>query len=78
MSSAIAAKTGTVQSDSDVVNNGVFVCYAPADKPEIAIAVVVEKGGSGSNIMSVAKDILDAYFGRTVKTAIISDGVLIR
>ena len=74
----IAAKTGTVQSDADVVNNGVFVCYAPADDPEIAIAVVVEKGGSGSNIMSVAKDILDAYFGRTVKTAIISDGVLIR
>lgn len=73
----IAAKTGTVQSDAEVINNGVFVCYAPADKPEIAISVVVEKGGSGSNIMGVAKDILDYYFGKEVKVAVISDGVLI-
>jgi penicillin-binding protein 2 len=58
----VAAKTGTVQSDAANINTGVFICYAPADKPEIAIAVVVEKGGSGSAIISVAKDIMDYYF----------------
>lgn len=74
---SIAAKTGTVQSDSDVVNNGVFVCYAPADNPEIAVAVVVEKGGSGSNIISVAKDVLNTYFNGDVDIAVVPGGALI-
>ena len=58
----VAAKTGTVQSDGNDINNGVFVCYAPADDPEIAIALVVENGGSGSDILSVAVKLLDYYF----------------
>jgi len=44
------------------VNDGVFVCYAPSDNPEIAIAIVVEKGGSGSAIMDIARIIFDHYF----------------
>ncbi len=59
---SIAAKTGTVQLGKESTNNAVFVCYAPYDDPQIAIAVVVEKGGSGSDIMGVAEDILDYYF----------------
>ena len=59
----IAAKTGTaetgIQGTSD---HGAFVCYAPADDPQIAIAVYVEKGGHGSTLASVAKAILDIYF----------------
>ncbi len=58
----VAAKTGTVQSDSTVANDGVFVCYAPADDPQIAIAVIVENGGSGAAIIGAAKQILDRYF----------------
>ena len=59
---SVAAKTGTVESANDEFNNGVFVCYAPADDPEIAIALIVEKGQSGSTIMSIARDMLDYYF----------------
>ena len=58
----VAAKTGTAQLGEAVTNNGVFICYAPYDDPEIAIAVVVEKGGAGSAIASIAKDVLDYYF----------------
>ena len=58
----IAAKTGTVQSESADINNGVFICYAPADDPQIAIAVVIEKGGSGGAVMDVARMIFDYYF----------------
>ncbi|HHU21935.1 MAG TPA: penicillin-binding protein [Clostridiales bacterium] len=58
----VAAKTGTAQMGEKVKNNAVFVCYAPAENPEIAIAVVVEKGGSGSAIAVIARDILDYYF----------------
>jgi penicillin-binding protein 2 len=58
----VAAKTGTVQQETSDINNGVFVCYAPADDPQIAISVVIEKGGSGSAVMDVARMIFDYYF----------------
>jgi len=58
----VAAKTGTVQIEGALVNDGVFVCYAPANNPEIAISIVVEKGGSGSAIMDIARMIFDHYF----------------
>ena len=38
------AKTGSAQVGTDIAN-GTFVAYAPYDDPEIAIAIVVEKGG---------------------------------
>jgi penicillin-binding protein 2 len=58
----VASKTGTVQVDGADINNAVFVCYAPYSKPEIAISIVIEKGGSGSAVMDIAKRILDYYF----------------
>ncbi len=63
----VACKTGTVQSDTSA-NNGVFVCYAPADDPEIAIAIVVEQGHAGATIMTIARDILDYYFSDRAKS----------
>ena len=61
---AVAAKTGTAQTDagSDASDNGAFVCYAPFDDPQIAIAVYGEKAGHGSTLANVAKAILDVYF----------------
>ena len=56
------AKTGTAQVNSKTKNNGVFVCFAPYDDPEIALAIVIEKGGSGSALASTAVEILNAYF----------------
>lgn len=63
---AVAAKTGTVQTDLSIAglksDDASFVCYAPADDPQIAIAVYVERGAQGGNLGNVAKAILDAYF----------------
>ena len=56
------AKTGTAQVKLGDTNNGVFVCFAPYDEPEIALAIVIEKGNSGSALASTAVDILNAYF----------------
>jgi penicillin-binding protein 2 len=76
---SIAAKTGTVQLGQESTNNAVFVCYAPYDDPQIAIAVVVEKGGSGSDIMGVAEDILDYYFGSvSVDSSYVGENTLIK
>ena len=60
---AVAAKTGTAQSGSKTASDhGAFVCYAPADDPQIAIAIYGEKAGHGSSLTSIARDMLDIYF----------------
>lgn len=60
---AVAGKTGTAETDkAGASDNGSFVCFAPADDPQIAIAVYVEKGGHGSTLATIAKAILDVYF----------------
>jgi len=59
----ICAKTGTAQTGiNNQDDNGAFICYAPADNPQIAIAVYGEKSGSGSVMGNVAKGIMDAFF----------------
>ena len=58
----ICAKTGTAQTEKKGSDNGAFVCFAPYDNPQIAIAVYGEQAGHGSTLASVAKAILDAYF----------------
>lgn len=44
----IACKTGTAENPHGKPHSW-FIGFAPADKPEIAIAVIVENGGSGSS-----------------------------
>lgn len=59
---SVAAKTGTSQLGEGITNNGVFICFAPYEDPEIAVAVVVEKGYAGSELATIARDVLDYYF----------------
>lgn len=59
---SVAAKTGTAQDKSGASDNGAFVCYAPADDPQIAIAIYGEKAGHGNTLGTIARDILDIYF----------------
>ena len=55
------AKTGSAQVGTEIAN-GVFVAYAPYENPEIAVAIVIEKGGSGAALASTAVEIINAYF----------------
>ncbi len=61
----IASKTGTSQQDvgaRKAVENAVFIAYAPADNPTLAVAVVVPDGGYGSwGAAPIARKIFDAY-----------------
>ena len=43
--------------------NSVLIGYAPADDPQIAMAVVLEYGGGGSNAAPILRAVLDAVFG---------------
>ena len=72
----IAGKTGTVQTRRkldigeenlemrrEMRDHAMFIGFAPAFKPEIAIAVIVEHSGNGSQFAApVAKQVMDAYF----------------
>ena len=73
----IAGKTGTAQVfevaqdeeyDEETVSqklrdHALFISYAPADEPEIAIAVIVENGGHGSSVAApIARKLMDAFF----------------
>lgn len=73
----MAGKTGTAQVfglkqnekynasqiDERLRDHALFVAFAPVDDPEIAVAVVVENGGSGSGEAApIARAVLDRYF----------------
>jgi penicillin-binding protein 2 len=74
---SVAGKTGTAQVigiaqderyreediDERLRDHGLFVAFAPAEAPRIALGVVVENGGGGSRAAApVARKVLDAFF----------------
>ena len=72
------AKTGTAQLGGNVKNNGVFVCFAPYDEPEIALAIVIEQGDAGAALASTAVTILNSYFSADeIGTAVIGENQLL-
>lgn len=76
----LAAKTGTAQTgaENESENNGFFICFAPYDDPQVAIAIAIEKAGSGSSVAPIAREILDYYFSfMDSSVALESDGVLL-
>lgn len=58
---SVGGKTGSAQAPGG--SHAVYVAFAPIEDPEVAICVLVENGGQGSRIPSVAKAVFDAYFG---------------
>lgn len=54
-------KTGTAQKGENITNDGIFICYAPFGAPKVAIAIVVERGGSGAGVQFMARQIMDVY-----------------
>ena len=67
----IGGKTGTAQVGKNVSDNALFVAFAPFDKPEIAVAVVIEHGVKGENAALVARDIFDEYFRRDFEVGVL-------
>ncbi|HEV2474602.1 MAG TPA: penicillin-binding protein 2, partial [Chthonomonadales bacterium] len=62
----VAAKTGTAEAyfGRRHASHSVFVCFAPVDHPRIAVAVLVEGAGHGSDVAGpIARRILCAFFG---------------
>ena len=72
------AKTGTAQLGGGKKNNGMFVCFAPYDEPEIAVAIAIEQGDAGAALASTAVKILNDYFSADeVGTTILGEDQLL-
>ena len=58
----VCAKTGTAQTFESWSDHGAFICFAPADNPQIAVALYGERIAHPTNIAPVAEAIMKAYF----------------
>ena len=64
-----AAKTGSpqlaaVKPGGGHYVNSVLIGYAPAEDPQIALAVVLEYGGGGMNAAPIMRDVFNGYFAQ--------------
>lgn len=57
----VIGKTGTAELGGSERENGLFVCAAPYDSPEIVITSVIEHAGGGSYAALAAARVLEAY-----------------
>ncbi len=66
---AVAGKTGTAQTGNDSAPHAWFTSFAPADDPQVAVAVVVENGGSAGSETSGGR--VAAPIARAVMEAVL-------
>ena len=69
----VAGKTGTAQISKVNPNNALFVSFAPYDKPEISVTVVIPRGYTSHNAAELAKDIYKIYFNLDDAQAILDN-----
>ena len=69
---SVAGKTGTAQESKSKPNHSLFVCYAPYEKPEIAIATRIANGYTSSYAAQITKEALAYYFDLRDEDDIIS------
>ena len=64
LSYSVAGKTGSAEYDSTKKSHAWFIGFAPADNPKIAVTVIVEGAGTGSEYaVPIAKKIFQSYLG---------------
>jgi penicillin-binding protein 2 len=85
----IGGKTGTAQVfsigqnekyneaeiDERLRDHGLFIAFAPAEAPKIAVAVVIENGRHGTAAAAIARKVLDAYLAPETAASTAADAV---
>ncbi len=61
----VAGKTGTAQQVTNRPNHALFICYAPYDRPQIAMATRIAYGYTSTNAARVSRSILEYFFHLT-------------
>jgi penicillin-binding protein 2 len=73
----VAAKTGTSQISLSRPNNALFVSFAPYEKPEISVTVVIPNGHTSGNAAETARDIYQLYFNLGTSEDLVSNEALL-
>jgi penicillin-binding protein 2 len=73
----VAAKTGTSQISLSRPNNALFVSFAPYEKPEVSVTVVIPNGHTSGNAAETARDIYQLYFNLTSTEDLVSSEAIL-
>lgn len=68
----VAGKTGTAEQTKSRPNHALFVCYAPYEEPELAIATRIPYGYSSDYAAQTTRDIIKYYYGLAEKDDLIN------
>jgi len=61
----VAGKTGSAEYNDEGDSHSWFVGFAPADNPSIAVSIIVENGGTGSeSAVPIAGRMINGYFNK--------------
>jgi len=61
---SVAGKTGSAEFDSEGTSHAWFVGFAPANNPKIAVSIIVEGAGTGSQYaVPIARKMFEEYIG---------------
>lgn len=66
---SVGGKTGSAEAPGNQVHAW-FVGFAPFDNPEIAVVILVERGGAGGYTVEAARDVMAEYFGMNVNQVV--------
>lgn len=69
---SVAGKTGTAQESKGRPNHALFVCYAPYENPEIAIATRIEYGYTSDYAAETTRDVIKYYFGLATEDELVT------
>ena len=58
----VGGKTGTAELGGSNEENGLFVCAAPYNDPDVVVAAVIEHSGGGTYAALAASETLKAYY----------------
>lgn len=65
-----AGKTGSTEHGKGKLTHGWFIAFAPAENPELAIAVLIEEAGHGGDIAApIAREFVEHYLRRSAAAA---------
>jgi len=74
----ICGKTGTAENPHGE-DHSIFICFAPKDDPQIALAVIVENGGFGSTWAApIASLMVEKYLKESIERTWLEDYVFNR
>ncbi len=59
---SIAGKTGTAEESKSRPDHSLFVAYAPAEDPEISLAIRIANGYGSANATAVGRSIINYHF----------------